>query len=313
MIGSEWPTTYGSAFGLGTLVRRKPGVSIDAANADLTNALKQSYRTASARELGGDPADDRIATLRPRALAGSVLLERGPERSNVAKVATWLAGVTIIVLLIACANVASLLLARALGKRREIAVRIALGVSRSRLVRQLLTESLVLAVLGSVLGIGVAVWMSATLSASFLPGTEPTPVATDPRTLLFIGIVSLAVGVFTGVLPVLQARRLTLTDDLKSGARAGTYQRSRARVALIVLQGALAVVLLVGAGLFVRSLRNVRDVPLGFDADSVLVVEIAMRDVKLDSARTVALRERLLGAALTVPGIEHAKIGRAHV
>ncbi|MGH7574486.1 MAG: FtsX-like permease family protein [Longimicrobiales bacterium] len=249
--------------------------------------------------------------LRPRALAGSVLRERGPERSNVAKVATWLAGVTIIVLLIACANVASLLLARALAKRREIAVRIALGVSRSRLVLQLLTESMVLAVLGSMLGIGVAIWMSATLSAAFLPDTERAAVATDPRTLLFIGIVSLTVGLFTGVLPVLQARRLTLTDDLKSGARAGTYQRSRARVALIVLQGALSVVLLVGAGLFVRSLRNVRDVRLGFDADSVLVVEMAMRDVKLDSARTVALREGLLAAALTVPGIEHASFQRA--
>ena len=305
VIGSEWPTTYGSAFGLATLVRRKPGVSIDAANADLTNAFRQSYRTESAREPGGDPAD-RIATQRPRALAGSVLLERGPERSNVAKVATWLAGVTIIVLLIACANVASLLLARALGKRREIAVRMALGVSRSRLALQLLTESMVLAVMGSVLGIGVAVWMNATLSASFLPGTEPAAVATDPRTRLFIGIVSLVVGVFTGLLPVLQARRLTLTNDLKSGARAGTIQRSHARGALIVLQGALSVVLLVGAGLFVRSLRNVRDVRLGFDADSVLVVETAMRDVRLDSARMVALRERLLAASLTVPGIEHA-------
>ncbi|MGH7575064.1 MAG: hypothetical protein ACREM1_08055 [Longimicrobiales bacterium] len=92
------------------------------------------------------------------------------------------------------------------------------------------------------LGIGVAVWMSATLGASFLPGTERAAIATDPRTLMFMGIVSVAVGVFTGMLPVLQARRLTLTDDLKSGARAGTYQRSRARVALIVVQGALSVV-----------------------------------------------------------------------
>jgi predicted permease len=306
VIGSEWPTTYGSAFGLGTIVRRKPGVSMEVANADLTNAFRQSYRAESTREPGGDPADDRIATQRPRALAGSVLLERGPERSNVAQVATWLAGVTLIVLLIACANVASLLLSRALGKRREIAVRMALGVSRSRLVLQLLTESIVLAVMGSVLGIGVAVWMNATLSALFLPGTEPAAVATDARTLLFIAIVSLVVGVFTGLLPVLQARRPTLTDDLKSGARAGTVQRSHARVALIVLQGALSVVLLVGAGLFVRSLRNVRDVRLGFDADSVLVVEMAMRDVRLDSARMVALRERLLAASLTVPGIEHA-------
>ncbi|MGH7553591.1 MAG: ADOP family duplicated permease, partial [Longimicrobiales bacterium] len=312
VVGSEWLTTYASAFGLGTLVRRKPGVSIAAANADLTHALRQSYRTqlraderAYADESSSDAADDRIAALRPRAIAGSVLAERGPERSNVAKVATWLAGVTIIVLLIACANVASLILARALGKRREIAVRIALGVSRSRLLRLLLTESMLLAVAGSALGIVVAVWMNARLSASFLPGTEVAPVATDPRTLVFVGIVTLAVGVFTGVLPILQARRLTLTDDLKSGVRAGAY-RSRARGALVVLQCALSLVLLVGAGLFVRSLRNVRDVRLGFDADSVLVVETALRGVQLDSAQTVALRHRLLAASLTVPGIQHA-------
>jgi predicted permease len=307
-LGSEWPTTYSSSFGLGTLVRRRPGVSSEAANADLTNAFRQSYRTEGAGQHAS--ANDRIASLRPRALAGSVLVERGPERSNVAKVATWLAGVTIIVLLIACANVASLLLARALERRREIAVRIALGVSRGRLMLLLLTESMLLAALGSVLGIAVAVWMNAMLSASFLPGTELAPVATDPRTLAFIGVVTLAVGVFTGVLPVMQARQLTLTEDLKSGVRAGTY-RSRTRGALLVLQVALALVLLVGAGLFVRSLRNVRDVRLGFDADSVLVVGMEMRDVELDSARMVALREKLLHAATTIPGIEHASLRRS--
>jgi putative ABC transport system permease protein len=311
VIGSGWPTTYTgeptsawrSNFGLGMLVRRKPGVSIDAANADLTNALRQSYRTELADQHASP--DDRVASLRPRAVAGSVLLERGPERSNVAKLATWLAGVTIIVLLVACANVASLLLARALEKRREIAVRIALGVSRVRLLSQLLTESMLLAVLGSVAGIAVAVWMNATLSASFLPNAEVAPVVTDPRTLAFIGLVTLAVGVFTGVLPVMQARQLTLAEDLKAGVRAGTY-RSRARGVLLVLQVGLALVLLVGAGLFVRSVNNVRAVRLGFDADSVLVVEMGMRDVKLDSARSVALRERLIHAATTVPGIEHA-------
>jgi predicted permease len=303
VVGSEWPRTYSSAFGLGTLLRQKPGVSSEAANADLTHAFRQSLRAEGAGQHASP--DDRIASLRPRALAGSVLVERGPERSNVAKVATWLAGVTIIVLLIACANVASLLLARSLGKRREIAVRIALGVSSARLMSLLLTESILLAALGSVLGIAIAVWMNATLSASFLPGTELAPVATDPRTLAFIGAVTLAVGVFTGVLPIAQARRLTLTGDLKSGVRAGTY-RSHARGVLLVMQVGLALVLLVGAGLFVKSLNNVRGVRLGFDADSVLVVEMAMRDVKLDSAETVALRERLLATAMTMPGVEHA-------
>lgn len=304
VTGSDWPTNYGFGFGLGTIVRRRAGVTIDAASADLTQAFRASYLAQGSP----DPSPDRLVRLRPRALAGAILPERGPGRSNVAKVAIWLAGVTIVVLLIACANVASLLLARALVRRREIAVRLALGVSRGRLLSQLFTESMLLAAAGCLLGIAVGTWMSGILRASFLPGTEPATLATDPRTLGFMGIVTLAVGVFTGILPMLQARQLTLTDDLKSGARPGTHHRSRARPALLVVQGALSLVLLVGAGLFVRSLGKVRDVRLGFDADSVLVVELEMRDVKLDSVRTVALRERLLSAATSVPGIQRGSL-----
>jgi putative ABC transport system permease protein len=303
-LGPQWRATYSSSFGLGSIARRKPGVTVDEASADLSRALVQSYR-AEGRNA------ERIAALRPRAVAGSVLIERGPGRSSVARVATWLGGVALIVLLIACANVASLLLVRALSKRREIAVRLALGISRARLVTQLLTESVVLAVAGSALGVLIATWMSAMLIAAFLPGIERVSVAGDARTLAFIGIITVVVGAFTGVLPALQARRLALTDDLKTGARAGTFRRSRARAILLVLQGALSVVLLVGAGLFVRSLQHVRDVPLGFDADSVLVVELQWRDVKLDSARTSELRQRLLAAATTVPGVQHASLQQA--
>jgi putative ABC transport system permease protein len=308
VIGSDWPTTYTSSFGLGTLVRRRPGVTVDAASADLLQAFLRSIRAESGDQVR---AEERIAAIRPRAIAGPVLLERGPERSGVATVATWLGGVTVIVLLIACANVANLLLARSLNRRREIAVRLALGVSRVRLLSQMLTESMLLALAGSALGIVVAVWMSATLTASFLPGTERPPVASDPRTLAFVAIVTLAVGVFSGLLPMWQARRPTITAELKSGARTGTYHRSLTRSFLLVGQGALSLVLLVGAGLFVRSLRNVADVRLGFDADSVLMVETEMRDVTLDSVQGVALRRRLLAAATTVPGIEYASLRRS--
>jgi predicted permease len=305
---ADWATTYGWAFGLQTLVRRKPGVSSAAASADLSNALERSFRAQGAAESDRRTPDQRLAALRPRALAASVLFERGPEQSNVARVATWLGGVTLIVLLIACANVASLLLARGLARRREIALRLALGVSRTRLISQQLTESMLLAVSGSILGLVVARWLSTLLSASFLPGTEQPPAATDARTLTFMAVLTLAVGVFTGVFPVLQAQRLSLTDDLKSGVRSGTYQRSGTRAALLVLQGALSLVLLVGAGHFVRSLRNVQDVRLGYDADSVLVVDAELRDVKLDSAGTVTLRRRLLEAARSVPGATHASV-----
>ncbi|HEU4631668.1 MAG TPA: ABC transporter permease [Gemmatimonadaceae bacterium] len=300
----EWATTYGTAFGLGIIVRRSPGVSVRAASADLTDALRRSYQKQSERQ----PDTPPLGELRPRALAGPVLAARGPEASTMARSALWLSGVALVVLLIACANVANLLLVRTIRRRREIAVRIALGVGRARLFRQLLTEGMVLALLGGVAALGVAVWGGNVLRAAFLPGTEQTAVVTDVRTLLFAGAVALGVGVLIGLAPMAQAARGRPTADLKSGAREGTYQRRGLRAALLLVQCALSTVLLVGATLFVQSLRGVRDVRLGFDADSVLVVSLTMRDAALDSAEKVALRLRLLESVRSVPGVSHATL-----
>jgi predicted permease len=301
---ADWATSYGTAFGLEMLVRRKPNVTVAAASADLTNALRRSYQVQNEGRSDAPPLD----VLKPRAVAASVLAERGPQPSSVTRAATWLSGVTVIVLLIACANVANLLLARTIRRRREIAVRIALGVRRARLFGQLLIEGMVLALLGGGAGLVIALWGAGVLRAMFLPGAARTSLMTDPRTLLFVGAVALAVGVLTGFAPMVQAGRTNLTADLKSGAREGMYQRKRLRSALVLLQCTLSVMLLVGAGLFVRSLRNVRDVRLGFDADSVLAVELNMRDVRLDSAATVALRLRLLESAKDVPGVTYSTL-----
>ena len=300
----EWATSYGTAFGLGIIVRRKPGVTVAAANADLTSALRRSYQA----QIDGNPGNTPLATLRPRAIAASVLAERGPQPSTVTRAATWISGVTLIVLLIACANVANLLLARTIRRRREIAVRIALGVSRARLFSQLLTEGILLALLGGSAGLVIAVWGAGVLRAMFLPNAERAALVTDARTLLFVGAVALGVGVLTGLAPMTQVGRTQLTADLKSGARDGVHQRRGLRTALVLLQCTFSVVLLVGAGLFVQSLRHVRDVRLGFDADSVLVVSLNMRDVSLDSAATVALRLRLLESVKSVPGVTYATL-----
>ncbi len=304
---TDWATSYTTAFGLSILVRRKPGVSIAAANADLTNALIRSYQAQNEGRQGAPP----MSELRPRAVAASVLAERRPDASNTTRTARWLSGVTIIVLLIACANVANLLLARTIRRRREIAVRVALGVRRSRLLGQLLAEGVLLALLGGGASLVIAMWGSSLLQGMYLPGTERASLFTDPRTLLFTAAVALGVGIFTSLAPMVQVARGTVTADLKSAAREGTHQRRGLRTTLVVLQCALSVVLLVGAGLFVRSLRNVREVPLGFDPKSVLLVLLNMRDVQLDSAAMVALRLRLLESVVQAPGVSHATLQEA--
>lgn len=299
--GETWWTTYHWMWA-SMMAERKPAVTLAAATADLTAAYARSYTAAMA----GSPGQEPIALAKPHGIVGSILSERGPNESSEAKVATWITGVAIVVWLIACANVANLLLARALRRRREIAVRLALGIGRARLASQLVTESVLLALLGGAAGVLIAQWGGALLRAELLPDTTGAAVVTDPRTLLFAGVAALVTGLLTGLAPLAQIRHANLTYDLKAGAREGGIHRSRTRVALLVLQGALSVVLLVGAGLFVRSLSHVRSVPLGYDAAHVAVVDLEMRGVALDSAGNLALRRRLLAEAQAMPGVTHA-------
>src|SRR6185503_5316145 len=301
--GTVWWKTYSWGW-MSVIARRKPGVSIASANTDLSNAMRKSYQNQLIEQTKSSP----INLTKPHAAAASIITERGPNTSSVAKVATWVGGVSIIVLLIACANVANLLLARALRRRREVAVRLALGVSRARLLSQLLTESLVLAIGGALAGLLVAQWGGAALRAAFFTKAEPVVYYRDPRTVLFAGGAAVIVGILAGLAPIFQTSSASrsLVDDLKAGAREGMHGRSRVRVALLVVQGALSVVLLVGAGLFVRSVSNVRSARLGYDVDPVMLVDLNMRGVKLDSVHTKELQDRILATATTIPGVTHA-------
>jgi predicted permease len=209
------------------------------------------------------------------------------------------------VLLIACANVANLMFARVLRRRREIAVRLALGVSRARLSGLFVTESVVLAVLGFTAGIAFAVSISFATQPLFVHGGALSR-SVDWRTLFAAAACAITGAVITSVAPALLAVRGTLAPALRSGIREGAYQHSRMRSALLVFQGALSVVLLVGAGLFVRSLNNVRAMPLGWDAAPVLIVTPNYRGLQLAPEVMNAFRDRLLAAAQSIPGVTAA-------
>ncbi|HEY7237000.1 MAG TPA: ADOP family duplicated permease [Gemmatimonadaceae bacterium] len=284
------------------LVRRKPDATLAAATADLTSA----YRRSLAAEAALDKTTPRFDIAKPHALAGPIQFQRGPMASRDARIITWISGVSLIVLLIACANVANLMLARALRRRREIALRVALGVGRARLLAQLLTESVILATLGGIAGLAIAQGGSQILKSIFLPADASLNVATDWRTLGFCAFVALTAGVVTGLAPAFQSGRENLALSLKAGQREGTHQRSRLRSALLVFQGTLAVVLLVGAGLFVRSLRNVRALRIGYDVDPVVVVYGEARGTVLTDLERAGLARRLEARALGIPGVESA-------
>ncbi len=284
------------------IVRLRPGVSAAAANADLTSAFLRSR--AAARIV--HPNFMQVERGDPHGIAGSLKAAAGPDPGLEARTLLWVAGVALIVLLIACANVANLFLARALRRRRETALRLALGVTRRRLVAQSLTESFVLSFIGCAGGVAIAQWGGATLSRLYIADAPSFSVFSDWRTLAVAMAAALFASLVTGLAPIFLAKSDDLAKTLKSGMREGTYVRSRLRSSLLVAQGAMSVVLLVGAGLFVRSLRQVGAVHLGYDATPVLKAVWDRRGVsEPDSVQTMT-RARLIAAVTALPDVERA-------
>jgi predicted permease len=218
-------------------------------------------------------------------------------------VSTRMAGVTLLVLIIACANVASLLLVRASQRRREIAVRLALGVSKARLLSQLLTESVALALLGSFWALAIAYAGGTLLRSMLLPEIVWARGALEPRIVFFTIGSAIVCGFAAGLAPVVQSLQTDFASALKAGARDGT-RRSVLRSALLASQGALSVVLLIGASLFVRTYDNVRSMPLGFDAARMIWARVTAAD-SLEPRVTVALTE-VASRMASVPGVAGA-------
>jgi putative ABC transport system permease protein len=210
------------------------------------------------------------------------------------------------VLLIACANLANLMLARIGGREREIAVRTALGASRRRIMRQLLTESLLLAVAGGVAGLLLAIWAVNWL-VSLGPNTIPrvNEISVDPRVAGFTLLVSVLTGVLFGLAPALQATKSNLTDSLKeSGRTTAGVRQNRLRSALVVSEVALSLVLLVGAGLLIRSFAKLNQVDPGFNPEQVLTLGVTLLPNKYPEDQQVAtFYSQILERLATVPGV----------
>ena len=293
-VGPEWAQERGFLF-LEIVAKLRPGTP-EAAGREATAAL----RTAAAE--AGEPRSTGRVSL------GPIQRARGPEAPAAVKVTAWLSGISWIVLLVACANVANLLLLRGLDRRRELALRLALGARRGDLARLLLFEGFLLAGLGAVAALGVFGLMSSALQRLVLPEAGVRIGLLDLRTVGIVTALAVVAGLLSGAMPALWASRGDLTGMIRGGVREGRPERSRWTAALAAGQIAMTLVLLMGAGDFARSLSKVLHLDLGMDADRVLVATIDLIHSEYSRSRVdeifLLARERIR----RLPGVSGASL-----
>jgi putative ABC transport system permease protein len=299
-----WQTTWNAEW-LQIVARLRPDATFEQAGGEATAVFRAGYT-------GGRPyfASARLFVAPLTANEEGV---EGPELT----VLRWMTAVALMVLLIACANVANLLLARGLRRGREVAVRAALGAGRARLVRLLVVESMVLAFAGAAAGIVVAYLVGNVARTVVFSHVDWTGSPVDAGTLGAAAVLGVAVGLVVGIVPAWRATRPGLADSLRTGPRDGGGPRPRLRQVLTMVQAALSVVLLVGAGLFVMSLWHVRSLHLGIDPERVLVLDVtrsplgqianpAARDA--ERARRHATDAGALSQLRAIPGADRASL-----
>lgn len=286
------------------VARLREGTPLSRAQAELA-VLNQQYREQNPSVPDADPATVMLAAPLRDLVVGDV-------RGKV----LLLSGAVAVVLLIACANVASLLLSRSLARRREIAVRTALGASRRMLVRQLLTESLLLALVAGVLGVALS-WAAtralSTWGSSQLP--SGIPISIDLRVLSFALLVSLLTGIIFGTFPALQLSRVNLNTTLHDEGRTASagHARMRMKSLLVVGQVALSLLLLIGAGLLLRSFGRLLRVDPGFDPHNVLTMNVSLPTVKYAKPeQQIGFFDEVLRRVSALPGVRNAAVSAAH-
>jgi predicted permease len=257
--GREFATERRAYF-LRTVGRLRPGAEQEFAAAQATAAVRAGR------------ADSTINNGFQHVLLGPIQEAWGPEAGQSVSITLWLAAVSVLVLLVACANVANLLLQRGLGRSRELAIRRVMGATNGRLVQQLLVESVVLALIGGAAAALVALWAGGAVRGFLLPSEVAAGFSLDGRLFSLTAAASLAAGMAAGIVPAWRNAKGDLTPALKMGTRGAGYRRSLLRDGLVAAQVAMSVVLVVGTGLFVRSLRNAVNLDLGLDPSRVIVL-----------------------------------------
>jgi putative ABC transport system permease protein len=278
-----------------TVAKLKPGVSLEQAQAEL-DTLQQRYEMTRPE---GKPRIDSRTRLVP--LQEHLL-------GNTRRPLLVLLGAVALVLLIACSNVANLLMARAVTRQKELAIRAALGASRWRLARQMLTECLLLAMAGGAAGLLLAYWLTSLLgslnsTATFGEMWRLTAITIDRRVLGFTLLISLVTGLLFGLLPALRLSHPNLNLSLKEGGRGSSFHGRGLRSALMVSEVALAIVLLIGAGLLIRSFVKLLDVDPGYRAENLLTARLALPPRYRDNPQRVQFYEQVLQRLAALPGV----------
>jgi predicted permease len=291
--------------------RLKPGVTAAQVEGNLGGVFQATARSGFAEYMQSLSDKERNnSAYHDRTQVARLAVEPGRHgiydvNTNDMRSVTILGAVVGLLLLIVCANVANLLLSRATNRQKEISVRLSLGATRWRLVRQLLTESLLLAGMGGAIGILIGYW-----GYKLLPGPSGTSTPLDWRVLLFVLVASGLTGILFGIAPALRGTGVNVNSALKETGRSVTGSKSILGKSLLVLQVALSLVLLVGAGLFLQTLRNLRHVDVGFNPENLLLFRVNPALNRYDEARMRTLYHNMLERFSAVPGVRGAALSQ---
>jgi predicted permease len=291
--------------------RLKPGTTIEQVKGNLTGPFEDAARAGMQGYMAGlSDAERKLSRNAERkTTAVPVLLVRPAARGiydldrTSSRSASVLSVIVVLLLLIVCANVANLLLSRAAARYREVSVRLSMGASRKRLLRQLLTESLLLSGTGGLLGIVLGYW-----SKKLLPFGQNTTV--DWQVLAFVGGISMLTGLAFGLVPALRATRVDLASAMKENSRSVAATRTWLSKGLLITQVAVSVVLLIGAGLFVRTLQNLRSVDVGFSYNNILMFRVNPALNRYEPERVQQLFERMQTELQALPGVRNVSFTR---